>query len=109
MTQFHVHLTSTSSNVHDVQVFTKTGGYAGYETNSAAWTLVQAVTVTGQGTGTLTELPLLDNPIVVSEGTTQSFYVRSDGGVRYTNGNSEGKRLCVGRQHRHPRRNRQVW
>ena len=82
------HLTTTGTTT--AKVFTKLGEYAGSETNAADWTLIQTATVTGQGGGTLTSLPLLDNPIVVPAGTTQSFYVQSDGGIQYTNGSSEG-------------------
>jgi hypothetical protein len=58
--------------------------------NAANWTLIQTTTVTGQGGSTLTSLQLLDNPIVIPAGTTQSFYMQSDGGIRYMNGSSEG-------------------
>ncbi len=87
--RFDAHLTTSGVNV-PAKVFTKLGGYAGSETNPADWMLIQTATVTGQGSGTLTELPLLDNPIFVPAGTTQSFYVQSDGGIRYTDGNTEG-------------------
>jgi hypothetical protein len=43
-----------------------------------------------QGGSTLTSLQLLDNPIVIPAGTTQSFYMQSDGGIGYMNGSSEG-------------------
>jgi hypothetical protein len=64
------------------KVFTKLGEYARSKMNAANWTLIQTTAVTGQGGGTVTSLQLLDNPIVIPAGTTQSFYMQSDGGIK---------------------------
>ena len=86
--RFDIHVSGTGS--YNVEVYTKTGSYATFETASSAWTSIQTATVNGQGGGNLTPLPPLPAPIVIAAGQTQAFYVRSPEAVRYTNGNSAG-------------------
>lgn len=61
----------TSANM---EVYYRDGGYVGYETNSAAWTLLGKYTVISKGTGTPTSLP---TKISIPVGKTYGFYVQT--------------------------------
>ena len=68
------------------EVYTKAGTYVGFESNAAAWTLIQRATGVRNTGGALTPLPLLPNPIVIPAGAKQSFYVTiTVNGLLYTN------------------------
>jgi len=79
---------------YTAQVYTKVGGYKGYETSPAAWNLVQSVPVTSEGHDAFTPLPgfSLKNPLVIPAGEVRAFYVKLDSlNMKYTNGIKEGK------------------
>jgi hypothetical protein len=86
---FDIHIGGTAST--DVEIYYKSGTYAGYETDSAAWTQAAAVTVTGLGAGNPTPLDLMLN-IQMSAGQRMAFYVTTavGSGLDYTNGTTEG-------------------
>jgi hypothetical protein len=89
---FDLHLNNTGIN-YNVKVFTKTGSYGGFETNSLVWgTPILDVPVSNsevRGVGNLTSLPLLGSPITMSAGSTRAFYITlTTTGMRYTNGNT---------------------
>ena len=64
-----------------IDVYIKSGSYVGFDTNSAAWTLVSATSVTGLGAGNPT--PVSVTPFNLSAGNTYGIYVEIN-----TNANS---------------------
>jgi hypothetical protein len=76
---------------YTAQVYTRVGRYAGHETTPSSWNLIQTATVASEAEDTLSQLPLLSNPVVVDDGSKQAFYIKLDSAdMRYTNGSSEG-------------------
>jgi hypothetical protein len=57
------------------KVYTKVGGYRGYESKPDDWTLVQDTEFISEGDHKLSTLRLLPNPIVVDAGNMVSFYL----------------------------------
>jgi hypothetical protein len=88
ITGFTIH--NTAAGTITVKIFEKSGDYVGFELDSAAWNLIHEETLTGSGQGSPTALSNLDSPVFISGGATHSFYIRSTGGMRYTNGGTEG-------------------
>lgn len=68
-----------------VQVFTKSGGYRGFEQNATAWTLIYNNTISQNGKDDLTHLGLFTNntKVVVAKDEVQSFYVYSPNNLAY--------------------------
>lgn len=90
--QFDVHAMNTGAKLN-AKVYTKEGDYTGYDTDPAAWTILQEVSdVTSLGEGTLTPLPPLSSgSIILKAGSTHSFYVTlTTATMKYTNGVKEG-------------------
>jgi hypothetical protein len=75
------------------EIYYKVGGYAGSETNPAAWTLLgSAPSVIAQPMGTPTPIPININ-ITISAGQTYAFYVTSTNiavSQNYTDGTAAG-------------------
>jgi hypothetical protein len=75
-----------------IDVFIKTGTYVGFDTNSAAWTLVSTTAVTGAGAGKSTLVNV--TPFTLKASTTYGIYVtvatnsNSAPYMYYTNGNN---------------------
>jgi hypothetical protein len=75
-----------------IDFYVKAGTYVGSETNSAAWTLVSATAITGQGAGSMTPVPV--TMVSLSAGATYGLYVTIDTNVNtapymiYTNGSN---------------------
>ena len=67
---FDMHVSTTGPTTTDV--YYKVGGYTGFETNSAAWTLLGSMTVNGAGTGTPTRVPL--GGLTIPAGQTYAVY-----------------------------------
>ena len=87
---FEIHSRKAGTTVN-AEVYTKTGSYKGFQTNAAAWTLIQKIAVKSNGEGLFTPLPLLPKPLVIPAGAIQAFYVTLDSAdMRYTNGNNLG-------------------
>jgi len=73
-------------------VYTKVGGYGGYQNNKAVWKQIQTARIESRGEYEFTKLPNLPNPIRIPAGRTQSFYVTFESNhMSYTNGQSEGR------------------
>ncbi|TVS19950.1 MAG: hypothetical protein EA424_06450, partial [Planctomycetaceae bacterium] len=70
-----------------LEVYTRPGGYEGFESNAAAWTLVSSSTVTGQGSGNPTFVDVQD--FVLEANAVTGLYVTAVGAsLRYTNGSA---------------------
>lgn len=67
-----------------VSVYYKVGTFAGFETNSGAWTLLGSTTVTSQGEGNPTPVPI--GGLSIPADTTYGIYVNAN--VRYSNGSN---------------------
>ena len=73
----------------NAQVFTKTESHQGFESNATAWTLIQSLAIESKGPGQLTPLPFLPEPLAISAGSVQAFYVTVDSGdICYTDGSN---------------------
>jgi M6 family metalloprotease-like protein len=74
-----------------VEVWTKSGSFQGFETNSRAWTRILSTTIQGLGRGKPTFLEL--DPLRLPAMQTRAFYVTTTGGsgLRYTNGRGVGR------------------
>jgi len=79
---------ASASGSASVTVFTKPGVYSGFENNSGAWTSILSASVTSQGRGNPTPLPVYAG-VEVASGATQAFFVIVTN-IRYTNGSSLG-------------------
>lgn len=87
-----VNIGSTGS-LQTLVVFTKSGSYAGFETNSSAWTQWGRLDVISAGPDVPTFVPAdsFTFSFVLSAGETRSFYVFLESGdMRYRNGVTEG-------------------
>ena len=84
-----------ASTQETVNVYYKTGTYVGSATSLTNWTLHESVTVTGQGSGSLTYVPF-STPLTLNAGQTYGMMVviTSGASVDYTNGNSVGSILA---------------
>jgi len=88
-----IHASTTTDNNPQtvVKVWERSGDYTGFTSSSNGWNLVQDINVNGQGTGIPTVLSDFDTPIIIPAGSTKSFNVFVEKGIRYTNGlNEEG-------------------
>jgi hypothetical protein len=73
-----------------VQIFHRSGTYAGFEDSSTGWTLAGTVDVTSLGEAVVTQIPI-DLDIVLAVGERHAFYVTAQtaiGGVKYSDGTS---------------------
>ncbi len=83
---------NVDSGAMTIDVYVKTGTYAGFQTTPAAWTLVSATAVTGLGVGKSTAVNV--TPFVLSASTTYGIYVTVNSNVDaapymyYTNGSN---------------------
>lgn len=86
---FDVHLNGTALTT--IEIWYRPGTYVGFETSNVGWTNILTTTVTGMGTGNLTNVPA-SFTVPVSAGQTYAFYVRpaSGSGFNYTNGTTAG-------------------
>ncbi|MBA3901493.1 MAG: hypothetical protein H0X62_15035, partial [Bacteroidetes bacterium] len=86
VTGFDVSLTGQVSQT--VNVYYRNGGFAGFETNAAAWTLVGAypITATSVAGGTLTFVNSAD--FVIPQGLTYGIYIEANN--HYTTGTAPG-------------------
>lgn len=87
------HIHANTLDMVDVEVYTKTGTYRGFEKDESEWTLIATASVKGSGKGERTLLPqdLFDAPISVNAGNTQAFYVTlTTAQMRYSDGDEVG-------------------
>ena len=74
-----------------VKVYTRPGSYSGHELNSDGWELIyNNPTLEHNRRGKQTELGNFDNAVVISSGSTQSFFITSTKGLVYQAGTTEG-------------------
>jgi hypothetical protein len=86
VTVLSMEMSTSSTEEICVEVYSKKGTYVGSEENASDWTMLGAVTTTGQGAGVSTRLPLgtLD-PVHIAPGERRGFYVAMPEPVmRYT-------------------------
>ncbi|MBL4655690.1 MAG: T9SS type A sorting domain-containing protein [Bacteroidia bacterium] len=90
ITQFEGNLDGVSGII---KIYYKAGTYQGSETNPLAWTFIDSVSVTSNGIGVPTVIPLAVN-VAIPAGQTYAFYITGNntGGLDldYTNGTLEG-------------------
>lgn len=69
-----------------MQVFVRQGGYAGFENNAGAWSLLGSATITSAGTNVPTFLPI--GGLTMQPNVPYGIYVTADnsGAINYTNG-----------------------
>lgn len=86
---FDIHLSNTITNT--IEIWYRPGTWVGFNTSNAGWTMAGTTTVTGMGTGNLTQVPLTFT-VPIPGGQTYGFYVTTNGGgsVAYTNGTAIG-------------------
>lgn len=92
ITHFDINIPATKG---DFAVAYRTGGFAGNEGSVAGWTVIDTATITGNGVGTLTRLPIYFR-LQLKKGDTMSFYVTSITStvyLEYTNGTTRGDSL----------------
>jgi len=79
---------TTATNSLNVQIWTRLGGYLGYETKPLAWRKVASVQVQGQGQNSPTRVPEEDfSSVNVWPRSSQAFYISLDEPtLQYTNG-----------------------
>ncbi len=71
-----------------MDVYTKSGTYQGFETDSGAWTLVSSTTATGQGSDNPTPVDITD--FMLSANSVTGIYINAvNASIRYTNTGSE--------------------
>jgi len=82
------------SGAQDVVIYIRTGSHVGNEASLTGWTRLDSVTVTANGAGNPTYVPL-SNPHAVSAGTTYGLMLVSIvADVDYTNGTNVGAVLA---------------
>jgi len=87
ITGFDVNSTSGAGTAFTLDFYTATGGFAGNESNPAAWTLVGTGTGTTAGLGNASNV-VLATPVTVTAATTYGFAIVLTGAApAYTNGN----------------------
>jgi hypothetical protein len=90
ITNFEIIVQSEGKYVN-AYVYTKVGGYSGFESVPNAWRLLQTVRVRSEGENKLTKLPNLSNPIAIPAGHRQSFYITLESNdMVFTGGQSSG-------------------
>jgi hypothetical protein len=89
MTGFDVPLGAAVGTAVDVEVWTRSGSYAGFTDSSSGWTLTQTVQSTAQGTTTPVPF-VLSTPLVLSPAQTTAVYLQAvlpattGAGIRYS-------------------------
>lgn len=79
-----------TTSVNQVQVYTRSGEFAGFEHDITGWDLVFDDSVQLNGVNTLTKLSLPNRGVTVQSGTTQSFFIFiNQGNMKYDSGSSE--------------------
>ena len=87
ITSFDVHLETGAGTNHTVAAYSVLGGYAGNETNAAAWILIGDVPVISAGPGNPSPMPA--GGLTIQAGEVYGIYIyQTDGGsnIDYTNG-----------------------
>lgn len=85
---FDVNMAAVTGLTGSVTIYYRSGGSFGYETNSAAWTLLTTKTVTSDGPGLPTRIDLGGNGLAFAAGQRYGLYVHCDSGLTYTTGSN---------------------
>lgn len=81
---FQTYASSAAGSDWTVEVWTRPGGYQGFDGDPAGWSLHETVLATSNGTTILAPLNLV-NPLVVGSNDTLGVYlIAMAGGIRYT-------------------------
>ncbi|KAL7521998.1 hypothetical protein ACHAWX_007140 [Stephanocyclus meneghinianus] len=88
VTSFGFYKYTASSNF--VEVYTRVGGYKGYELNPIGWALVHSQAVSPQSSNAMSDTGDFNVGVTIPAGTIQSFYIFSTDTVLYSVGSSEG-------------------
>lgn len=86
ITSFNTMYSSTSGTSVTVEIYRRSGSYAGFTASNAGWTLVGTVTTNSAGTTTVAPLNVASLNINLAASTTTSFYLHATtvgGGIRY--------------------------
>ncbi|MBK6372799.1 MAG: T9SS type A sorting domain-containing protein [Saprospiraceae bacterium] len=86
ITSFNTMYSSTSGTSVTVEIYSRSGAYAGFTASSAGWNLVGTITTTSAGTTTIAPMDVTSLNIQLAASTTTSFYLQSitaGGGIRY--------------------------
>lgn len=89
ITSFETYLSASAGISASIEVYTRPGGYSGFDASSAGWTLTETASATSAGSGSLASI-LLNLPISIGAGDTVAVYlhsITSGNGIRY-NGTS---------------------
>ena len=78
------------SGTWDLEVYTRLGGYSGFQNSSVGWDLIHNSTLVSAGDGNASFLDISDT--LFNSNSTYGLYitVTNGSGMNYTNGNSEG-------------------
>lgn len=79
-----------SEAVVSLEIFTKSGSFLGFENDQAAWSMITNTTLTGQGKGRRTPVPMnAFAPMLVEAKSKVAFYITfTDNEMRYSSGQS---------------------
>jgi hypothetical protein len=86
VTSFNTMYSSAAGTSVSVQVYSRSGAYAGFTASNAGWTLLGTVTTNSAGTTTVAPLNVASLNINLAASTTTSFYLHATtvgGGIRY--------------------------
>jgi hypothetical protein len=99
VTYFEGNIANTPNLTTEYYIYYKSGTHVGFESNSAAWTLIAGpVTITPNAPNTLTIIPISVN-IIIPAGQTYAFYLTNTSAAtnnnRYHNGTATGNTLAT--------------
>jgi hypothetical protein len=86
LTSFNTYFQGVVGTTTNVEVYTRSGSYAGFTTSNSGWTLVGTIPVTQNGSGALSVINVSGLNINIPSSTTMSIYLHSTGtssGIRY--------------------------
>jgi len=86
LTSFNTMYSSVSGTSVTVEIYSRSGPYAGFTGSNVGWTLLGTLTTTSAGTTVLAPLDVTSLNIQLAPSTTTSFYLHSitaGGGIRY--------------------------
>jgi hypothetical protein len=84
---FDIHV--PGSSVYTVEIWNRAGNYSGYTSSNTGWTLAGTATLSGNGSGILTPVPL-NLSVAISAGSTSAFYITALSGSLNCSGGLPG-------------------
>jgi len=88
VTGFNIH--TSNAGTYTVRVYDRSGDYVGVYGSSTGWRTIFNGNVNCQGQDSPTVVGALSQSVSISAGSTHSFHIQTDSGIRYTNGSTEG-------------------